>query len=65
MDIPACKCIDCDHRSADCHADCKEYKDFKEQYEVYKAWLRDQGRTQWLTAARPWLREKYKKGGEV
>ena len=64
MEIPKCNCIDCDHRTADCHADCKDYQDFKEQYEVYKTWLRGQRSTQRLAGVRPWRKVKHNKGGE-
>ena len=64
MEIPTNTCIGCKKRHVNCHADCKDYQDFKEQYEVYKTWLRGQRSTQRLAGVRPWRKVKHNKGGE-
>lgn len=63
MEIPTNTCIDCKKRHVNCHADCKEYKDFTKAYEEYKAWLRDSRKAKRLAEVRPW-RKSIQRGKE-
>ena len=56
-------CRDCDKRDAECHSSCKEYRDFKAEWEKYRKWEkahRPKPKTEWM---RKWIRKQEHRGG--
>jgi hypothetical protein len=54
MNRPSCPCIKCEDRYSECHANCKPYKHFQDEQEIYRNFIQKQKCNKWIdhTASR-------------